>query len=429
MLKHFKVDNSRNELYVDLQFYQMDLKSVVDNARKTDPEIFIEDGIYLPSWSKFSANPYKSKGFYVNMLEALFNGKGNDNSLNLDSQIGRDPKESNLVSMMFFPGSTTNENFEKISGITSQTLTNMHIIPVGGSFDITNATAETFVKNEIMIAKSTGKDCLILSVNMAQRSFSIPELSTIFLAYDNGDIGPTTQKIARALTPKDKTKKGRIISLSFDPNRDDKFDSLIIETAKNYKKNKNISDIKKALEEVLRTLDIFRCYEDGPVPILIDDYLEKAIERKSIDRIIGKLADISLLNQDEIDAILSGDIVAYKINKQSAQKGKITKASASSTKTPQNKKTEKNQIEELRKKLVQISENIDIILSCGGNKSSIKESLEMIESSNDDLKEGIQKYFQISFDLIKELINTNVLNIDLLELKYSKPLYKKQNAS
>ena len=51
MLKYFCVDPSRHQLYVDVEFYQMNLASVVELARTAEPDAFVEDGIFLPSWS------------------------------------------------------------------------------------------------------------------------------------------------------------------------------------------------------------------------------------------------------------------------------------------------------------------------------------------------------------------------------------------
>lgn len=57
MLKYFSVDVGRHQLYVDVEFYQMNLASVVEIARTAEPDAFIEDGVFLPSWSKFAAQP------------------------------------------------------------------------------------------------------------------------------------------------------------------------------------------------------------------------------------------------------------------------------------------------------------------------------------------------------------------------------------
>lgn len=209
MLKHFAVDASRHQLYVDVEFYQMNLASVVEIARTAEPDAFVEDGIFLPSWSKFAANPVKAKGFFTNMLQAVFEGKGGDDSLNVDLQTGRRAREGTKVAMMFLPGSTTNANLQEIIPIAEQALKGFDIVAVYGE-EMSNATAEKRVKERIEIAEKNNQHVLIISAGMAQRSFSIPQITELYLAYDTGDNGATIQKMSRALTPNRAGKVGRV---------------------------------------------------------------------------------------------------------------------------------------------------------------------------------------------------------------------------
>jgi hypothetical protein len=323
MLKHFAVDVSRHDLVVDVEFYQMNLASVVEIARTAEPDAFVEDGIFLPSWSKFAAQPVKAKGFFTNMLQAVFEGKGGDDSLNVDLQTNRKAKEGIKVAMMFLPGSTTNDNLKEIKPIAEQALRGFRIVLVSGAEDMSNATAEREVREAIELAEKANQHVLILSAGMAQRSFSVPQITELYLAYDTGDNGATIQKMSRTLTPHKAGKIGRVVSLSFDPNRDDKFDAMMIETAQNYKRNHNIPDLKQALADVLRTVDIFKCQPNGAVKIEIDEYLEQALSRKSIDRVIGKIAPVSELTPEEIHALASGNVEVFRsARKEAASRGK-----------------------------------------------------------------------------------------------------------
>ena len=73
MLKHFKVSTERDTLFPEFKCYQMDLSGAVEAAFKKNL-VTDEDFLELPSWAKFSANPTKSKGFFVRTLKALFFG-------------------------------------------------------------------------------------------------------------------------------------------------------------------------------------------------------------------------------------------------------------------------------------------------------------------------------------------------------------------
>lgn len=416
MLKHFAVDTSRRQLVVDVQFYQMNLTSVIDIARAANPDIFVEDGVFLPSWSKFVANPVKAKGFFINMLQAVFEGKGGDDSLNVDFQTGRRADEGIKVSMMFLPGSTTNANLLEIVPIAEQALRGFKIVAVSGAADMTNASAEAKVKDAIEVATRNNQHVLILSAGMAQRSFSIPQITELYLAYDTGDNGATIQKMSRTLTPHRAGKIGRVISLSFDPNRDDKFDSMLIETAQNYKANIGASDLKTALRDVLRTVDIFRCQANGAVKIEMDTYLEEALTRNSIDRVVGKVARLDELSPEQIRAIAAGKAEVFRAAKiGAAQRGKtrmIAKKSRGST----DKDATLAEIQRAREVITTIAQNIDIIRYYGG--STIDEAFAIMDDEGEDIQSDVTEQFGVDYGLIKDLVLDGIINRDLLDLKF-----------
>ena len=418
MLKYFKVDPTRHQLYVDVEFYQMNLASVVEIARTAEPDAFIEDGVFLPSWSKFAANPVRAKGFFTNMLQAVFEGKGGDDSLNVDHQTGRKAKEGIKVAMMFLPGSTTNVNLQEIKPIAEQALRGFQIVLVSGAEDMTNATAEREVREAIEKAEKNNQHVLILSAGMAQRSFSIPQITELYLAYDTGDNGATIQKMSRTLTPHKAGKVGRVISLSFDPNRDDKFDAMMIETAQNYKKNHGIKDLKQALRDVLRTVDIFKCQPDGAVKVEIDEYLEQALARKSIDRVIGKVAPVNDLSREEITALASGNVEVFRAaRQQAAARGKTRLNAVKKSKGKDRTDASEKELARAREMIVTIAQNIDIIRYYGG--STIEEAFEIMDAEGSDIQDDVTDQFGVEYSLIKELVLTNFINRDLLDLKFA----------
>ena len=416
-LKFFKVDPTRHQLVVDVEFYQMNLASVVEIARTAEPDAFVQDGIFLPSWSKFAANPVKAKGFFTNMLQAVFEGKGGDDSLNIDYQTGRRAREGIKVAMMFLPGSTTNANLQEIKPIAEQALRGFRVVLISGAEEMTNATAEREVREAIEIAEKHSQHVLILSAGMAQRSFSIPQITELYLAYDTGDNGATIQKMSRTLTPHKEGKVGRVVSLSFDPNRDDKFDAVMLETAQNYKQNHKIPDLKQALRDVLRTVDIFKCQADGAVKIEIDDYLEAALARKSIDRVIGKVAPINELSREEITALASGNVDVFRAARQAAAaRGKVRANVAKKNKGKDRTDANEKELARAREMIVTIAQNIDIIRYYGG--TTIEEAFQIMDNEGSSIQNDVTKQFGVDYTLIKELVLTNFINRDLLDLKF-----------
>ena len=419
MLKHFAVDISRRDLVVDMQFYQMNLKSVVETALESEIEALKDDTSHLPCWSKFGANPVKAKGFFVNMLQAVFlnTGKASDDSLNVDYQTGRSAADGIKVAMMFLPGSTTNANLLEIVPIAEQALRGFKIVAVSGAADMTNATAERRVKDAIEIATSRNQHVLIISAVMAQRSFSIPEITELYLAYDNGDNGATIQKTMRTATPHRVGKIGRVISLSFDPNRDDKFDSMLIEAAQNYKRNTGSPDLKTALRDVLRTLDMFRCQANGAVKIEIDTYLEEALGRNSIDRLVGKVARLDELSPEQIRAIAQGKAEVFRAAKvEAAQRGKTRSTKLKIKRGNANSDASLKDIQRAREVITTIAQNIDIIRYYGG--STIEESFSIMDAEGDDIQDDVTEQFGVDYELVKSLILDDIINRDLLDLKF-----------
>lgn len=417
-LKHFVVDPKRHELVVDVEFYQMDLKRAVEFARQSDPELFVENGAFLPSWSKTRANPVKAKGFLTRMFEAVFLGQHGWDELNVDYQTGRRSKEGQRVAMMFMPSSTTNECLEEIAAIAQQALPGYRVVTVYGGEDMTNRTAEPIAKEEIEKAAKANQHVLLLSAGMAQRSFSVGAITELYLAYDSGDNGATVQKISRALTPDDIGKIGRIVSLSFDPNRDDKFDSLLLETAMNYKRNHNIASAKEALRAVIKTVDIFRCTEEGALKIEVDEYLENAIERNSVSRVVGKVADLTPLSFNELKAIANGNIDYWRAAKQeAAQKGKtgLPGIGHNGSKRPTDDQASAKLIAKVREMITTVVENMDIIVH-GTGTTILSDAFDNI-SNDPGKRQAVLEEFGLDFDLIRDLFDRNIINTDLIELQ------------
>jgi hypothetical protein len=178
---------------------------------------------------------------------------------------------------------------------------------------INGRNVESVVEHMVSKSKKDGRNLLLISACMAQRSFSEGSITELYLAYDAGDSGATIQKVSRTLTPNGtETKVGNVISLSFDPNRDDKFDELILTTALNYKKNKNTLTFEEAINTVLKTVDIFNCTENGAIRFNTNDYLSQTMSRNSLNRVIGRIAPIEDLSDDQIKALANGNINQFK---------------------------------------------------------------------------------------------------------------------
>ena len=406
-LKYFKHNIERDKLVVDVEFYQMNLIEIA-NAANTD----WFDEAEFPSWSKFGAAPILADGFFARMLESVFLGKHNHNSAKLRRQTG---KADQMVGMMFLPGSMRNEALEEAAKIATQALPGYEVVPLSGYNKTTNKNSEARARDAIERAERNGNSVLFLSTNIAQRSFSVPQITDLFLAYDGGDQAATIQKMSRALTPGKLGKVGRIWSLSFDPNRDDTFDAVVLETAQNYQKTHNKSSLKDAMRDVLNTIDIFDCTNGGAVKIEIDEYLKQIHARKSISRVVGKIANFSLLRQEDIAALAKGNGEYFREARQeAAAKGKTRNKVPQKKKKGAPKPATDSQMKKARETVVTIVENMDIII-LGTRSTCLDDAFAVIESDQ-EMRSDVEAEFGVSFDVIAFLFESGAINEGFVEL-------------
>lgn len=414
MLTKFNINTTRDLLVPDFACYQMDLMGPVNaaiNAGEVD-----EDFSNLPSWSKFAANPIKSKGFYTRTLQSMFLGQGGHDELNVDLQT--EDYKSQRVGMMFMPANTRNDVLELIGNITRETLPGFEVIVLCGTVrhngrKITNRNAERAVKEIV----EQGRPTLIIAAQMAQRSFSIPEITELYLAYDKGENGATLQKMSRTLTPGDIGKVGRIFSLSFDPNRDDKFDAMIIETAQNLVKRGEAKSLREAMSNVLGTMDIWKCTPDGAIKISSDDYLKEALEVKRIGRVLGKIVNLNLLTPAEVTALATGNSQYFKTNRVGkAQTGKTRNTQANGGTPNHVNNNAQKEIAKAREVITSIYENLDIIILGTGSKIMV-DAFDQLESDI-GMQNAVEEEFGVPYSTIYGLFERNVISQDWVELLY-----------
>lgn len=416
MLKNFKIDIQRDLLVPDFKCYQMDLAGPV-NAAIAAGEVD-EEFKLLPSWAKFAANPIKAKGFFTRTLQALFLGQGGHDELNVDLQAEIYQRDRARTAMMFMPANTRNQLLEMIGTIAQEALPAYEIIVLCGSVKyngrkITNRLAEKTVKEIV----ESGKPVLIIAAQMAQRSFSIPEITEVYLAYDRGDNGATIQKVSRALTPGSIDKVSRIVSLSFDSNRDDKFDALIVETAINFKKRSEVKSLQEALREVISTIDIYRCTSSGAIKLDKDEYLELAMSRKSISRVLGKIVNISLLTTEAIVALANGNSDYFRNSKKEVVLSGKTRESNKNVKQKVKRDIEREkEIAKAREVIVTIIENLDIII-LGTNNTILADAMTSVEQDA-DMRQCVEEEFGVAVETISFLFKNGVIQQDWVELMY-----------
>jgi hypothetical protein len=423
MLKNFKISTERDLLAPGLQCYQMGLKPLIDTLAARG--LVEEDFKLLPSWNKFVENPLRSKGFFTHMLQAVFSQQHGHDELSIDIQTDNRSGDRR-VAMMFLPDGTKNVNSKVIEQFASEALPGGYeVLMLSGAITyrgkkITNRNAEQIVRDAI----HGGKNILIIATKLAQRSFSIPQITELYLAYDRGGEGATIQKMSRVLTPDNLDKVGRVISLSFDPNRDDKFDGVIFETALNIKERLGLKSTKEAVQLILSTMDMFSCQPEGAVQVNTDDYLMRAMERKGITRVIGNKLDLFKLDKKTVAALASGKIDYMRAAAvEAAPMGKLHEVVVTKQGDPVSRptaanldRTEASNLKKAREVALTILENLDIIVY-GTNQKNIHDAMLLIQN-NPDWQQVVEEEFGVPFEIIALLFSKGVINQAHVELLY-----------
>ena len=133
----------------------------------------------------------------------------------------------------------------------------------------TNKKAEYETEKEINEARIAGKRGIIIIANqMGSRSYSVSEIQATVMAYDRGSVDATAQKVSRCLTPGvtytgEEKQYGIIVDLSFDPNRSENVERLILEEAIQVQRSGDADDFASAVKYVLSSIDLFKTNQYG----------------------------------------------------------------------------------------------------------------------------------------------------------------------
>lgn len=416
----------------DMNFYKITIpKKSIDKIKKN------VDDVYMTGWSKILEDPYMNKELINSLLKGLFGLEMDPsiNKINLSRAIFKDT-ERIIRCVHFFTGCRSNEKLEKLSNVFKNTLKNHNHITLSGDDNHTNESSEKDVEELIEKTKEDGKDGVnILSVNMGARSFSVPEIEAVVLMYDGGLVSQTIQKTSRALTggydyngnPK---IVGNIVSLSFDPNRTDPIDQLILEESlKNKLKDESVED---AIRRLIMSVNIFGILDDETgdcVEINKEDLIIKYMRNTDYKKVVLGSVDYTslLINDDDIIAGLDG----AKTFKQSKDKMEKLLPSGKKFLDEQSKETpEKSEGENEYKKLLdRIREIVNMILNATStiesidcsdiyslnNKKSFIQTLRSIKGDEEKNKEFIET-FGIDSGILIMMCDRKRINQDLIDL-------------
>jgi hypothetical protein len=215
--------------------------------------------------------------------------------------------------VMVWSACKTRNELDKLGKLMRRLLSPIYHIEIVHSENISNKKLEEHLNKKVIPnLKKNGKRLIILTKFMGARSFSVSEVETEFLWYDNGGIESTAQRIARVLTPGltwsgEQKRFGNIVSFSFDPNRTESapVDDYLLDEAKKVE-NTELTD---SIELVLRSAYVFRQGEHGLIMEFTQDdkseYATRLITSTSMLRVAeGAVDPLVVMNDPDIERII-----------------------------------------------------------------------------------------------------------------------------
>jgi hypothetical protein len=325
------------------------------------------------------------------------------------------------VSMIFggFPDRKQQNKYSKL--IQSELGDNFVVMTVNSDFT-SNREVEEEVKKVIAKAQRQGKKVILVSRDMASRSFSISEIDTVFLMYDNGILAQTIQKVSRAFTPgktygDEQKEYGIIVTLSLDANREelDPVDQYVVaEASRIAKPGESLQD---SIKRVARSLNIFINDINGnSINLKPDKYAEELISSSDLIKVAA--TTIKLENID-LNAYLDEVLAERRAQSSKREDGKVAvnikkvKTFADNDHDAKGKTLTPNEQKKLIENIIFLNNNIIVLTEFDSfdndNISDIITSLK-----NKGLKSEVEDYFGLGFDFIQLLIIDEVLSLRLL---------------
>jgi hypothetical protein len=359
------------------RFMRLSLEKVVDKFNQLPEE-------YRTDWFKLLMDVDKSRGVLSTLIKSLFGVYGGD----IVGLYDLDMTSAKRQVTMIFANTKDKVQQGKFKELVQSSLGHEYIVYLVNGNETSNRKAEKDVKKVIAQAKRQKKKVVLISKDMASRSFSISEIDTVMLMFDGGSYATIAQKISRVLTPGktyngDDKVYGNVISLSLNPNRQDvnPIDEYILYEAEKV----DVTDLNEGIQRVLRSVQLFTNGEGGEVEIEKDEYgnllidssslVKLGAESSKVDNVITDLSLVKKLLGVEVSQSLQDKLLGVDSDKI---KRTDDTTSVSDKKSKVQVDDFRLKIKEVLKNIVQNIVEISEINNC--ESDDIVETLQMIKS-------------------------------------------------
>ena len=290
----------------------------------------------------------------------------------------------------------------------------------------TNKDAEQETKELLDKAKTNGKHGVVIIANqMGSRSYSVSEIQATVIAYDRGSVEGAEQKSSRCLTPGvamsgEQKQIGMIVDLSFDPNRNENVERLVLEEILKVQAAMK-SDFTSAVKFVLNTIDLFRVREFGQVEKVTYADMFKLLSNNDA---LLKVADISinhsmLVNERIIDILSMVKCQGKKIQEKAPVVGENAKKYLDGQQSMSIAEMSEKQSKDLEKLVNNAVHSLNMsatsVFDLANGGESYRECLSRV-ACDLSLSEEFEELFGISADGALELCECGFLNEAILDI-------------
>jgi hypothetical protein len=392
---------------VKRKFYMLEVDSL-----KKDVEQF--DETVQPSWTKIWGKPNGNKSFINKLFLSLAGEEPLRQEINLSNLTGES------IDCFMLLVSANNKEMNQIKEIAERALPDYHVKILNGDYT-SNKQAQYETTKEINEARIAGKSgVIIVSNQMGSRSYSISEIQATVIAYDRGSVDATVQKVSRCLTP-GKTYRGEqkdfghILDLSFNPNRSENVERLLVDEIIQVSKSEDV-DFAKATSFVLSSIDCFKVRYGTAVEVDEEEMFAILGDNESLLRV----ADVTVDLNSALDIIedLANVKAAGKQDKNTREAINSAKNKIRDGETPDRKLAdeEKKQLEKIINDAVRaLNMSATSVFNLAGAGNTYRECIDIISQDKEDSRE-FEELIGVSTSIVKEILDRQLLNEPILDV-------------
>ena len=393
---------------VKRKFYMLEVDSLKKDVEELDEKI-------QPSWTKIWGKPNGNKAFITKLFLSLTGEEPLRQEINLSNLTG----ESIDCFMMLV--SANKKEMKQIKDIAERALPNYHIKVLNGDYT-SNKQAQYETTKEINEARIAGKDGVIVIANqMGSRSYSISEIQATVITYDRGGVDATVQKVSRCLTPGntysgEKKETGHIFDMSFDPNRSENVERLLVDEIIQVSKSEDM-DFPTATSYVLSSIDCFKVRYGTAVEVTEEDMFDLLGDNDNLLRVADVTVDVETA-LDLIDDLANINTDGRQNsgrpkNAVNGAKNKITEGMQAGRKPTDSEKRELEKIINNAVRALNMSATSVYILAEGGN--TYRECISRIGEDHEDEQE-FEELFGVGTAIVQTILDRELLNEPILDV-------------